>query len=188
MLITRISRTDAASYLLGRLFYPPVHRYLRGLIKTRLDVILLIAFLAGNITCLGLEARNVAGLVVPSGVMATINLVPLALGEHMKLIANRCGVGVEAYARMHERLGRVAITECLIHAAAAASLTRLDLRTKFGVEALVISQPGPAKASKKLTVIQAASVAGAILLTSIAFVRRHFHEIYQKLHFILAPY
>jgi hypothetical protein len=107
--------------------------------KTRFDIALLFALLAGNIACLIVE-EDIPSLVRRLGVMSTINLMPLVLGEHMNFVANRCGVSLRAYAHMHEWLGGVAILEGLVHVVAAVSSQSFNPHTGFGIEALTVSR------------------------------------------------
>lgn len=49
----------------------------------------------------------------------------------MNLIASRCGLRLDVYARIHRWLGRTEITDGLVHTAAAASLHTPNLREQF---------------------------------------------------------
>jgi hypothetical protein len=139
--IARISHTYPAFRFFKHLYYPLVHRYLRGSSKTtRFDAALIFILLAGNTACLIVGWKDVATLVGRLGVMSTINLVPLTLGEHMNFVANCCGVSLGAYSRMHEWIGLVAILEGLIHAVAAVLSQPFNPHTRFGIEALVVSR------------------------------------------------
>lgn len=143
---------------------------MRGSEKATLfDAGLIVAFVVGNVICFTLEVKDVATLVKRSGVICTINLVPLALGEHMNMVASWCGLSLGAYARIHEWLGIVVIVEGLVHTAAGAASQKLDLHTTSGIATLA-----------------AGAVIGALLLSSVASVRRHLYEIFQKLHLVLA--
>lgn len=149
LLMIRIALSYVASCLLKRKYHPQVHRYMRSSGKATLfDVGLIIAFVVGNAICLTLEVKdivslvNVATLVKRSGVICTINLVPLALGEHMNMVASWCGLSLIVYARIHEWLGLVAIVEGLVHIAAGAASQRLDLHTTSGIATLAVSRLG----------------------------------------------
>jgi hypothetical protein len=122
----------------------------RGSRATRFDVGLLVAFIIGNIVCLTVEVKDVASLVKRSGMICTINLVPLALGEHMDVVVSWCGLSLEAYARMHEWLG-IVIVEGLLHTVAGAASQKLDLHTTSGTATLAVSQLGFLASESKLT-------------------------------------
>jgi len=149
LLIIRIALRYVARCLLKRKYHTKVHRYVRSSGKATLfDVALIVAFVVGNVICLTLEVNdivslvNVATLVKRSGVICTINLVPLALGEHMNMFANWCGLSFGVYARTHEWLGLVAIAEGLVHITAGAVSQKLDLHTTSGIARLVVSLLG----------------------------------------------
>lgn len=149
LLMIRIALSYAASCLLKRKYHPQVHRYVRSSGKATLfDVGLIVAFVVGNLICLTLEVKdivslvNVATLVKRSGVICTINLVPLALGEHMNMVASWCGLSLGVYARMHEWLGLVAIVEGLVHTTAGAASQKPDLHSTSGIATLAVSRLG----------------------------------------------
>ncbi|KAI9772408.1 MAG: hypothetical protein M1840_000611 [Geoglossum simile] len=168
--IIRVARTYATFYFLKHVFYPQVHKYLRGSGKTtRFDVILIIGFLMGNTLCVTIGVRNTSCLIKRTGLMSIINLMPLALGSHMNLVVNRCGLGPESYGRMHRWLGRVAIIEGFVHSTVAATSQKPDLHDSTQVAALI-----------------AVSAMAAILVSSSAIIRRHFYEVFLKLHLVLA--
>ncbi len=123
-------------YLRRHLIYPQVHRYMRA---TRLELVALTAFLTGNALCLGINVRAVTDFVNRSGLIAIINLMPLALGADMNLIVSLCGIGLPAYAMLHRWLARVAITEALIHIAVATPYRKPNPHTVPDVAAIIVS-------------------------------------------------
>jgi hypothetical protein len=142
-LMARTAITYAESCLLTRRFRPQIHRYVRSSERATLfDVSLVVAFVVVNVVCLTLGVKDVASLVKRSGVICTINLVPLALGEHMNMVTSWCGLSLGAYARMHEWLGIVALVEGLVHTAAGAASQKLDLHTTSGIATLTVSRLG----------------------------------------------
>ncbi|KAI9767639.1 MAG: hypothetical protein M1840_005510 [Geoglossum simile] len=166
--IIRIAHTYTTIYFLKYLFYPQVHRYIRGK-TTRFDAVLIVAFLVGNILCTTIGVKDIPSFTRRTGLMSTINLMPLSLGGHLNLVASRCGITFEDYSRIHRWLGWVAIAEGLVHAAAAASIQKLSLHTLPQIAALT-----------------AAIGMGTVLLFSTATVRRHLYEIFLKFHLVLA--
>jgi hypothetical protein len=89
--------------------------------KTRFNIALLFIFLARNIACL-IVKEDISSLVRRLGVMSTINLMPLVLGEYINFVANSCRVCLRAYTYIHKWLRGVAILEGLLHAVVAVSL------------------------------------------------------------------
>jgi hypothetical protein len=129
----------AKFYFLKYVYYPQIHKHLRGSEKTTgFDVLLIAAFLVGNGLCTTIRVKDIHGLTGRSGLMSIINLMPLSLGASMNLIASRCGIKLGAYARTHRWLGRVAIVEGLIHTAAAVSLQKPDLRMPSDIAGLTV--------------------------------------------------
>jgi hypothetical protein len=55
-------------------------------------------------------------LISRSGLLASINLVPLFLGGRTNLLAEFLGVSLQSYYLMHHWVGRVAILQGLVHA------------------------------------------------------------------------
>jgi hypothetical protein len=138
--IFKCTRTDVKLCFLKHVYYPQIHKCLRGSEKTtRLDVVVIVAFLVGNVLCTTIRVKDVPGLTRRSGLMSTIILMPLSLGGHMNLIANHCGIRLGSYARMHRWLGRVAIVQGLVHTAAAVSLQKPDLRMPSDIGGLIVS-------------------------------------------------
>ncbi|KAH8650328.1 hypothetical protein BGZ60DRAFT_389188 [Tricladium varicosporioides] len=171
LLIMRISGTYIATSFLKHLYHPRVRLHIRNSNRyigfssrtARFDVLLVVLFLVGNAVCLSVKVKDAASLTKRSGLLCIINLVPLALGEHMNLLASFLGVRLSAYASMHEWLGRVVMAEGLIHSVAAISSQHVNLQSTF----------------------RAAVTGVLLLLSSLAWVRRRFYEVFQKLHLIL---
>ena len=70
-------RTLAVSSIV---FYPQVHRYLRGSGKTtRLDVVSIVAFLVGNALCVAIGVKDFPSLIKRTGLMSSVNLMPLTI-------------------------------------------------------------------------------------------------------------
>jgi hypothetical protein len=135
-----IVRIYGIIYLRKHVTYPQIHRYLRRSSKvTRLDLLILSAFLIGNALCLGINPKGIPDFTKRSGLISVINLMPLSLGASMNLIVSLCGISLPTYAKLHRWLGRVAIIEGLIHVATAVSYRRPNLHTLPDVAALTVS-------------------------------------------------
>jgi hypothetical protein len=130
-------RTYTTYHFLKHVFYPHVHKYVKG--STRFDALLIIAFLAGNVLCLTLGMHDQAELMQRTGLLSTVNLVPLALGSHMNSVVSRCGLGFEAYHSIHRWIGRVAVIEGVIHVILAVVPQKPNLQASTQVAALVVS-------------------------------------------------
>lgn len=127
-------------YFLKYIFYPQLPRFLPGKQQaTRFDLLVLLAFLAGNILSMTLFIGSKAEFISRSAMICTINLIPLALGARMNIIASRCGVKLSSYSRAHRWLGRVVIIESLVHTAVALSSQKPDLRKLEDIAGLVVS-------------------------------------------------
>jgi hypothetical protein len=132
-------RTYTKFHFLKHVYYPQVHKYLRGSEKTtRFDLGSICVFLAGIVVCTAIQVKDVTALRRRSGLISIINLIPLSLGSRMNLVASYCGTSLGTYGRMHRWLGRVAIAEGLIHTAAAVSLQKPSLRTLSNIGGLAV--------------------------------------------------
>jgi len=135
----RFLRTYATYYFLKLVFYPRVHKYIRG--TTRYHALLVIALLVGNVLCLALGIHDRTDILQRTGLLSAVNLVPLALGSHMNSVVSCCGVGYEAYSAIHRWIGRVAVIEGVIHAILAVVSQTPNLHSSTQVAALVVSPP-----------------------------------------------
>ena len=119
--VYKLVHTYATILFLKHLLYPQIHRRLRGSGRTsRFDVMLIMAFLIANMLLISIGVRSKAHIIQRTGLLSIINLIPLALGGRINLVANWCGITLGDYSRVHRWLGRVAITEGLVHSVVAA--------------------------------------------------------------------
>jgi hypothetical protein len=201
--IIKLFHAYASFYFLKYVFYPEILRYLRGsdiitqILRylrgpdstTPFDAVLITGFVVGNILCVTIGAGNISGLIGRTGLIAAINLVPLALGGHMNLIASYCGVALGGYGRIHRWLGRVAIIEGSVHSIMAARSRKPDLHVPSQMAALIVSDSISSRKAvliELLPLFKAISAMATILAFSLAIVQRHFYEIVVKLHLVLA--
>lgn len=124
-------------HFLERVFHIQIHPCLGNTSWFRGAIIL--AFLGGNVFFMVVKVKDLPGLVRRSGLISTINLIPLSLGGHMNIIASRCGISLTTYTRTHRWLGRIAIVEGLIHVAATLSLRKPAQRARLDFAALIVS-------------------------------------------------
>jgi hypothetical protein len=132
-----ILRTYATYHFLKHVFYPRVYKYVGG--TTRYHALLVIALLVGNVLCLTIGTHNRKEIMQRTGLLSTVNLVPLAFGSHMNSIVSCCRLRYEAYSAIHRWIGRVAMIEGVIYAILAVVLQTPNLHSSTRVAALVVS-------------------------------------------------
>jgi predicted ferric reductase len=171
----------AVYYFLKYMYYRRIYTRLQGA-TTWFCALLIFFFLAGNAIYLYLSANNREGLLQQTGILTTVNLIPLALGGHMNFIVNMCGLAEEEYNWMHRWIARVVVIEALLHSILAVTSQRPD----FTWAAIVVSKKLTLTRNSWLTPRQAASAMGIIVITSISMLRRHFYETWLRIHQFLA--
>jgi hypothetical protein len=140
LFLASILRIYGTFYFLKHVFYPQFPRFLPGRQQaTRFDFLILLAFVGGNILSMSLFVRTKADFIGRSAMISTINLIPLALGAQMNIVASRCGIKLSTYSRAHRWLGRVTIIEGLIHAVVAVSSQKPNLHTLQDISGLIVS-------------------------------------------------
>jgi hypothetical protein len=112
-------------HFLKYLYYRRISTRVRGT-TTWFCTLLIIAFLAGNIIYLSFKREE---LLKQTGILSTINLIPLALGGHMNLVVDMCGLASEEYNQMHHWIALVAAIEALLHSVLALTSQPPDLRS-----------------------------------------------------------
>lgn len=90
-------------------------RYWAGV--TRLHGALIGSYIIINGFCMGLGIHNMSDLIIRSGTMASINIVPLFLGGRTNILANFMGISLHTYYLAHHWIGRVVIAQSLVHVA-----------------------------------------------------------------------
>ena len=108
-----ILRTYTTYHFLKHVFYPRVHKCIGG--TTRYHALLVITLLVRNVLCLTLGTHNRTEIMQRTGLLSTVNLIPLALGSHMNFIVSRCGLGYEGYSAIYRWIRWVAVIEGVIH-------------------------------------------------------------------------
>ncbi|KAI3333821.1 hypothetical protein F4824DRAFT_512983, partial [Ustulina deusta] len=130
---------------------------------TRLESIILALYFGANVAILILGRTNIGSL---AAMLAAINATPLFLGGRTNPLADFIGIPLSTYYVFHHFIGRVVITEGIIHAALAFRQSRLDQTTTSGY-----------------------IVFGGLLLllfTSFYCMRRYFFRSFAKIHLVLA--
>lgn len=127
-------------YFLSYVYYQQIPRCFRGSKDVAwFDVLLLLTFLAVNALFLSLGVRDIDAFIQRSGLLCSINLLPLFLGGHMNILANYCGIGMQVYARLHRWLGRVAVLEGLLHAVVSISTQGSRFLAQPDIAAITVS-------------------------------------------------
>jgi hypothetical protein len=90
-------RTYTTYHFLKYVFYPRVHKYIRG--TTRYYALLVLALLVGSIVCL---IDNRTKILQQIGLLSVVNLVPLA---YINCIISCYGLGYEAYNAIYRWMG-----------------------------------------------------------------------------------
>lgn len=100
---------------LKHLVYPLlVHRrYFTSI--TRFQGLLVGSYVIINGFCMGLGIKNSSDLLLRSGTMAAINMIPLFLGGRTSVFANFLGVSLHTYYIAHHWVGRVVIIQGMVH-------------------------------------------------------------------------
>jgi predicted ferric reductase len=173
-------------YFFKYLYYPQVPQFIGYPRQTTwFEVAILIAFLVGNATCMALNVDGISGFIKRSGLICTINIIPLALGAQMNLAVDSCNMKLTTYGRIHRWLGRVTIIEGLIHAVAAVLFYGHDLLARADVAALITVSTFISYRGRSPCLQAQASIAILAILFS-GLLRRHVYEVYINLHQLLA--
>jgi hypothetical protein len=110
LIIFKYTRTDIKLCFLKHVYYPQIYKYLKGSEKIiRFNIIMIVAFLMGNILYITIRVKNIPGLTRRSGLISIIILISLSLRSNINLVVNYCGIRLDDYARIHRWLERVAI-------------------------------------------------------------------------------
>ena len=100
-------------FALKNIVYPLLLR--RFWTGTRFQGGLVGIYIILNGFCMGLGIKSSAELLTRSGLMASINLIPLFMGGRTSMLANLLGISLHTYYLAHHWIGRVVIVQSLIH-------------------------------------------------------------------------
>jgi len=82
---------------------------------TRFHGALLGSYFVINGLCMGIGIHTTSDLISRTGLMASINLIPLFFGGRTSLLANFMGISIHTYYLAHHWVGRVVILQGLAH-------------------------------------------------------------------------
>ena len=105
-------------YLLKHLIYPVFikrRRDWKGF--TRFQSLLVGGYFVINGFCMGMgiDIHDTSALIIRSGTMASINMIPLFFGGRTSTIVNFLGISLHSYYLAHHWIGRVVVIQGLIH-------------------------------------------------------------------------
>jgi hypothetical protein len=83
---------------------------------TGIQAVVLLTYMALNGICMGVGVQNTKDLMLRSGMMASVNMMPLFLGSRTSFLINGIGIPLHTYYLMHHWIGRIAILQGLLHA------------------------------------------------------------------------
>lgn len=109
------------SWTLSHIIYPLLIPRRKWMSITYIEAALLGAYVIANGVCMGVKVYGTSDLMLRSGMMASVNLIPLFLGGRTNLLANNFGIPLHSYYLAHHWVGRMAIMQSLLHAGLAIS-------------------------------------------------------------------
>tara|TARA_R110002060_G_scaffold32988_4_gene43708 strand:+ start:1270 stop:1782 length:513 start_codon:yes stop_codon:yes gene_type:complete len=114
-IISVLLKTRIQFMLLKHLVYPMFlnRKYWGGV--TRFHGSLIGSYIVLNGFCMGLGIRSTTDLLLRSGTMASINLIPLFLGGRTNMLSDFMGISLHSYYLAHHWIGRIVILQSLIH-------------------------------------------------------------------------
>jgi NAD(P)H-flavin reductase len=162
----------------------PLHLF-RG--ATRIELLLISAYIAGNGVAVALEAIKGATFTSSAALAASINLVPLMLGGRTSRVVDVIGVSRPVYYVAHHWIGRTAIAEALVHASIGLNaVAKGQAFDPMALSGCIVSKSSCCKVPKLTMDIKAAGSFLAILLLSFPWLRRMlgaaFHGVHRMLY------
>jgi hypothetical protein len=82
---------------------------------TWLQSILLSGYVIANGFAMGLDIHNIQDLIRRTGLMATVNMVPLFLGGRTSVLAQFMGISIHSYYLFHHWIGRIVAIQGMLH-------------------------------------------------------------------------
>jgi hypothetical protein len=97
--------------------YPLVvrRRWWNWIAVNRLQGATISSYVIINGFCMGLGIKTTSDLIIRSGLMASINMIPLFLGGRTNTLASFLGISLHTYYLAHHWIGRIVILQSLIH-------------------------------------------------------------------------
>lgn len=127
-------------YLSKCIAYPLIQRRYWTSV-TGIQAIVLLTYVIVNGACMGIgiTLKNTKGLMLRSGIMASVNMMPLFLGGRTSTLANGIGISLHTYHLVHHWVGRIVIIQGLLHASLAISGNTVGKHTISGIMVSLIT-------------------------------------------------
>ncbi|KAK7915330.1 hypothetical protein LTR80_012208, partial [Exophiala xenobiotica] len=84
------------------------------------DIIFVVLYVTANAICMSMRVNDLAEVAMRSGILATINLVPLLVGIQLSDVADFLGITLRMPKIMHRWIGCMTLVEATIHIIARA--------------------------------------------------------------------
>lgn len=120
--------------------YPTVVRGGKCLDRwSRSDVLLLLAYVGANASCIVVPSLSMDQAILRSGTLSVVNFIFCFAGPYLGFLADLLGLSLRSCRRLHALAGTLAAALAFFHAAAAgAAKRRLDWHAPEDVFALVV--------------------------------------------------
>ena len=172
-------------YFRKYLLYHRVHIYRQApSTATWFQGLIIIVFVIGNVLCLSIAFGGRSTLSQQAGLLSTINLIPLAFGSHMNIIADTCGINLQTLSYMHRWTARIVVAEAVLHALLEISSSGVNLHSSTGIAGVAVSTS--LLNIRRLMFVQAAAAMISISIASLLILQHHFYETFLKAHQVLA--
>ena len=131
--------------------FPCLKRRRQWTSVTYIELLLLGVFVLVNGFCLGfgidsLDRRGRSALMRRSGLLSSVNTVMLFPGGRTNVVIDAFGIPLHTYYLAHHWIGRIAVTQALLHTGLAISQRRaLDAQTNSGIAVgllILMNHPG----------------------------------------------
>lgn len=101
---------------------------------TYIEAAALLLYIAVNGGLVFADKREPSNLMIRSGLMSAVNLIPLFVGGRTSVLADRLGIPLHTYYLAHYSIGGVVITQALLHVGLALAIRKptLDRTTISG--------------------------------------------------------
>jgi hypothetical protein len=109
--------------------YPLLIRRRKWTSVTYIEFVLLGAYISMNGICMGLGTHGTSDRMLRSGLMSSINTVPLFLGGRTNVLVDGFGIPLHTYYLAHHWVGRMAVMQVLLHVGLAISSRQWTLDT-----------------------------------------------------------
>jgi hypothetical protein len=92
---------------------------------------------------MGLEVRSLSDLMIRSGSIALVNIIPLFLGGRRSFAPGRMGIPLHVYYLAHHCIGRMVILQGALHGILAVTVDqpwKFDMKTVSGITVSPLSR------------------------------------------------